>query len=85
MASGRSRARVFPCGEFRARGSPRLAERPLQVGALERSPDPGERERREPATDVCLDGDEMTADVDDGDAGHPSAAYIRLTRSPCAS
>jgi hypothetical protein len=34
---------------------------------------------------VCLDGDEMTADVDDGDAGHPSAAYIRLTRSPCAS
>jgi hypothetical protein len=25
---------------------------------------------------VRLDGDEMTADADDGDAGHFSAAYI---------
>jgi hypothetical protein len=31
---------------------------------------PGQGERREPATDVRLDGDEMTADADDGDAGH---------------
>jgi hypothetical protein len=37
-----------------------------------------QRERREPATDVRLDGDEMTADPDDGDAGHPSRTYIPL-------
>jgi hypothetical protein len=29
-----------------------------------------------PATDVRLDGDEMAADADDGDAGHSSRTYI---------
>jgi hypothetical protein len=33
----------------------------------------------ESATDVRLDGDEMTADADDGDAGHFSAAYMILS------
>ena len=31
---------------------------------------PGQGERRESATDVRLDGDEMAADADDGDTGH---------------
>ena len=58
------------------------AQRPLQPSALDRRPDPvagvldpragqpGDRERREPATDVRLDGDEVTADADDGNASH---------------
>jgi hypothetical protein len=33
-------------------------------------------ERRESATDVRLDGDEMPADADDGDAGHFSRTYM---------
>ena len=40
---------------------------------------PAQGERRESATDVRLDGDEMTADADDGDPGHASAAYIILS------
>jgi hypothetical protein len=32
----------------------------------------------EPSADVRLDGDQMTADPDDGDAGHVSAASISL-------
>ncbi len=36
----------------------------------------GQRERREPATDVRLDGDEVTADADDGNAGHVSRTYM---------
>jgi hypothetical protein len=31
---------------------------------------------RESATDVRLDGDEMPADADDGDAGHPTRTYM---------
>jgi hypothetical protein len=31
-----------------------------------------------------LDGDEMTADPDDGDAGHATAAYICLMGSTTA-
>ena len=38
----------------------------------------GQRELREPATDVRLDGDEMTADPDDGDAVDPSV-HARAT------
>jgi hypothetical protein len=38
---------------------------------------PGQGERRESATDVRLDGDEMAADADDGDAGHFSRTYMR--------
>jgi hypothetical protein len=44
---------------------------------------PGQGKRRESATDVRLDGDEMAADADDGDAGHYSGTYIcrgRLSR-----
>jgi hypothetical protein len=37
---------------------------------------PGQGERRESATDVRLDGDEMPADADDGDAGHYSGTYM---------
>jgi len=37
---------------------------------------PGQSERREPATDVRLDGDEMAADADNGDAGDDSGTYI---------
>jgi hypothetical protein len=33
-------------------------------------PQPDQGERRASATDVRLDGDEMAADADDGDAGH---------------
>jgi hypothetical protein len=36
----------------------------------------GQRELREPATDVRLDGDEMTADAADGNAGHATGTYI---------
>ena len=39
---------------------------------------PGQGERREPATDVRLDGDEVTADADDGIAGHYSGTYMSL-------
>jgi hypothetical protein len=36
----------------------------------------GQGERRESATDVRLDVDEMTADADNGYAGHPSGTYM---------
>jgi len=35
----------------------------------------GQRQRREPATEVRLDGDQMAADADDGDAGHVSGVH----------
>jgi hypothetical protein len=41
-----------------------------------RAGQPGQGERRKSATDVRLDGDEMAADADDGDASHATAAYI---------
>jgi hypothetical protein len=41
-----------------------------------RAGQPGQRERRESATDVRLDGDEMAPDADDGDAGHFRATYM---------
>ena len=44
-----------------------------------RTGQPGQGERRKSATDVRLDGDEMTADADDGDAGHTTAAYMTLS------
>ena len=34
------------------------------------------RVRRESSTDTRLDGDEMAADADDGDAGHATGTYI---------
>jgi hypothetical protein len=50
------------------------------VGRRYRSPrpcrEPGQGERRESATDVRLDGDEMAADADDGDAGDYSRTYM---------
>jgi hypothetical protein len=41
-----------------------------------RAGEPGQGERRESATDVRLDGDEVAADADDGDAGHYFGTYI---------
>jgi hypothetical protein len=46
--------------------------------------------RRESATDVRLDGDEVAADADDGDAGHRSGTYMEALppsrhHSPCDS
>jgi predicted ATPase with chaperone activity len=41
-----------------------------------RARQPGQGERRESATDVRLDGDEMPADADDGDAGQFSGTYM---------
>jgi hypothetical protein len=41
-----------------------------------RAGQPGQGERRESATDVRLDGDEMAADADDGDAGDDSRTYM---------
>ena len=38
--------------------------------------EPGQGERRESATDVRLDGDEMAADADDGDAGDTTRTYM---------
>jgi hypothetical protein len=44
---------------------------------------PRQGERRESANDIRLDGDEMAADADDGDAGHFSRTYMsRLGLSP---
>ena len=57
-------------------GRGRLAHRARQ---------PGQGERRESATDVRLDGDEMPADADDGDAGHFSRTYLRVTSRLLAS
>jgi hypothetical protein len=37
---------------------------------------PGQGERRESATDVRLDGDEMAADADDGDAVDATGTYM---------
>jgi hypothetical protein len=57
-----------------ARGAwPRPATAEALQGIVQEQP--GQGERREPATDVRLDGDEMAADADDGDAGHATAAY----------
>jgi hypothetical protein len=36
----------------------------------------GQGERRESATDVRLDGEEMAADADDRDAGHAFETYL---------
>jgi hypothetical protein len=41
-----------------------------------RAGQPGQDERRESATDVRLDGDEMAADADHGDAGDYSGTYM---------
>jgi hypothetical protein len=38
----------------------------------------GKGERWESATDVRLDGDEMAADADDGDAGDVSKTYMAI-------
>ena len=46
------------------------------AGETSVSGQPGQGERRESATDVRLDGDEMAADADDGDAGHATGTYI---------
>jgi hypothetical protein len=63
-------------------------QRPLEAGALDRRPDPvarlldagprqaGQRQGRESSADVRLDGDQMTADPDDGDAGDYSGTYM---------
>jgi hypothetical protein len=37
---------------------------------------PGQGERRESATDVRLDGDEVAPDADAGDAGHATGSYM---------
>jgi hypothetical protein len=41
-----------------------------------RAGQPGQGERRESATDMRLDGDEVAPDADDGDAGHFSGTYM---------
>jgi hypothetical protein len=41
-----------------------------------RAGQPGQGERRESATEVRLDGDEMAPDADDGDAGHATGTYM---------
>ena len=73
-------ARAFLAERPRREVHDDAAQRPLQPSALDRRPDPvagvldpragqpGDRERREPATDVRLDGDEVAPDADDGDA-----------------
>jgi hypothetical protein len=48
------------------------------AGETSVSGQPGQGERRESATDVRLDGDEMPADADDGDAGHSTGTYIEI-------
>jgi hypothetical protein len=49
--------------------SPKLSRGSVEV-------QPGQGERRESTTHVRLDGDETTADADDGDAGHSSGTYM---------
>jgi hypothetical protein len=73
-------ARAFLAERPRREVHDDTTERPLQARALDRRSDPiarvlharagqpGQGERRESATDVRLDGDEMAADADDGDA-----------------
>jgi hypothetical protein len=63
-------------------------KRPLEARALDRRPDPvarlldagtrqaGQRKGWEPSADVRLDGDEVTADPDDGDASDATATYM---------
>ena len=51
------------------------------AGETSVSGQPSQDERRESATDVRLDGDEMTADPDDGDAAHPTERTSRPSRS----
>jgi hypothetical protein len=48
-----------------------------------RAGQPGQGERRESATDVRLDGDEMPADADDGDAGDALGKYILTNPRLC--
>jgi hypothetical protein len=44
----------------------------------DRAGQPGQGERRKSATDVRLDGDEMPADADDGDARDATTSYISM-------
>ena len=37
----------------------------------------GQRHGQESSADMRLDGDQVTADPDDGDAGHTTRTYIR--------
>jgi hypothetical protein len=53
----------------------RLARRD-HFGTGSRAGQAGQGERRESATDVRLDGDEIAADADDGDAGHATGTYM---------
>jgi hypothetical protein len=46
------------------------------AGETSVSGQPGQAERRQSATDVRLDGDEMAPHADDGDAGHFSGTCI---------
>jgi hypothetical protein len=67
--------------ERRWRASQDVAFAPKQYSWLARilharAGQPGQGERRESATDVRLDGDEVAADADDGDAGDVSRTYI---------
>jgi hypothetical protein len=87
IASGSSRSGLS-LRSCRATVRDHPAERPLDTRALDRGPDPGgsvlhtragepgQGKRRESATDVRLDGDEMAADADDGDAGHATRRYM---------
>ena len=53
-------------------GQARQHARVLHAGSWQ----PCQGERRESATDVRLDGDEVAPDADDGDAGDVSRTYI---------
>jgi hypothetical protein len=48
------------------------------AGETSVSGQPGQGERRESAADVRLDGDEMPADADDGDASDVSKTYMAI-------
>jgi hypothetical protein len=53
---------------------------PINRALVCRAPGPrqhGQGERRESTTGVRLDGDEMAADADDGDAVDASSSYMR--------
>jgi hypothetical protein len=88
IATGRSRAGAFLAERPRREVHDDATERPFQARVLDRRSDPiarvlhahtgrpGQGERRESATDVRLDGDEMAADADDSDATHASGTYI---------
>jgi hypothetical protein len=88
IATGRSRAGAFLAERPRREVHDDATDRPFRARALDRRSDPiarvlhahagqpGQGERRESATDVRLDGDEIAADADDGDASHASGTYI---------